>query len=305
MQEHDVIIIGAGPAGLTAALYCSRAGLNTVVIEKLAPGGQAATTAQVDNYPGFPGGVMGPELTQRMEEQARSFGTEIVMAEIDSIGGQAGSFSVVAGSEQLQGKAIILASGARERPLGVPGEKEFRGRGVSYCATCDAAFFRDQKVAVIGGGDAAVEEAVYLTKFASKVSLIHRRDALRASKALQNQALDHPKMEFYWDCVVTSMNGDQRLEQVQIENVKTGEKTRLEVNGVFIYVGYLPNTEFVRDLIETDDAGYILTKEDMSTSVPGIFAAGDARAKYLRQVVTAAGDGAVAAVAVERFLDHL
>ena len=305
MKKHDVVIIGAGPAGLTAALYCSRAGLSTVVIEKVAPGGQAATTAQVDNYPGFPGGIMGPELTQRMEEQARSFGAEFLMAGTESIQGKAGAFIVTAGDERLTAKAVILASGARERPLGVPGEREFRGRGVSYCATCDAAFFRDQAVAVVGGGDAAVEEAVYLTKFASKVSLIHRRDALRASKALQNRALDHPKMAFLWDTVVASIDGGQRLEQLQLENVKTGEKTTLPVRGVFIYVGYLPNTEFVRDLLDTDEAGYILTKEDMSTSVPGIFAAGDVRTKYLRQVVTAAGDGAVAAVAVERFLDHL
>lgn len=304
MDKHrsaDVVITGAGPAGLTAALYCGRAGLVTVIVERVGPGGQAATTAHIENYPGFPGGVMGPELAQRMEEQVRAFGAATVLADVQRVESGDG-FDVHTSEGTLSARALIVASGARERPLGVPGEAEFRGRGVSYCATCDGAFYRNRHVVVVGGGDSAVEEALFLTRFASKVTLVHRRDSLRAAKALQDRAFASAKMAFVWNSMVTTVLGREKVEAVGIRNLKTGQEMEYAADGVFVYIGQVPNSEFIRHLVNTDAAGYILTGEDMSTSLPGVFAAGDVRAKYLRQVATAVGDGAVAGVAVERYL---
>lgn len=297
----EVAIIGAGPAGLTAALYCGRAGLDTVVVERLGPGGQAATTAHIENYPGFPGGISGPDLGQRLEEQARAFGARLVLAEVQTVSVHDG-FGVRTGEGDMAVRALIVASGARERPLGVPGESEFRGRGVSYCATCDGAFYRNRRVVVVGGGDSALEEALFLTRFASTVTVIHRRDALRAAKVLQERALSSAKLAFVWNTVVKAVLGRDKVEGVQLTHVGTGKDTEFPADGVFVCVGKLPNSELVRPLVETDAAGYVVTGEDMSTSSPGLFAAGDVRAKYLRQVATAVSDGAVAGVAAERYL---
>jgi len=297
----EVVIVGAGPAGLTAALYCARAGLDTVVVERLGPGGQAATTAHIENYPGFPGGIAGLELGQRLEEQARAFGVRLVLAEVQGVGVQ-GRFGVRTSEGHMNARALIVASGARERPLGVPGESEFRGRGVSYCATCDGAFYRNRQVVVVGGGDSALEEALFLTRFASKVTIVHRRAALRAAKVLQERAFSNAKLAFVWNTVVKAVLGREKVEGVQLTNLDTGQATEHPADGVFVCVGKLPNSELVRALVDTDTAGYIVTGEDMRTSLPGLYAAGDVRAKYLRQVATAVNDGAVAGVAVERYL---
>lgn len=297
----EVVIAGAGPAGLTAALYCGRAGLDTVVVERLGPGGQAATTAHIENYPGFPGGVTGPELGQRLEEQARAFGAQLVLAEVQGVSVH-GGFTARTSEGNIDARALIVASGARERPLGVPGESEFRGRGVSYCATCDGAFYRNRRVVVVGGGDSAIEEALFLTRFASQVTVVHRRGALRAAKVLQERAFSHAKLNFVWNTVVAAVLGREKVEGVQLMHVGTGRDTEYPADGVFVCVGKLPNSELVRSLVKTDAAGYVVTGEDMSTSLPGLYAAGDVRAKYLKQVATAVSDGAVAGVAVERYL---
>ncbi|NPV71732.1 MAG: thioredoxin-disulfide reductase [Firmicutes bacterium] len=305
MGTYDVVIMGAGPAGLTAGIYASRARLSVAIIERMAPGGQAATTIRIDNYPGFPDGIEGPELMARMEQQARKFGAEMIPAEVQSIGQAAAGaarFTVSTTGGEIGARAIIVATGTREKPLGVPGEQEFRGRGVSYCATCDGAFFRDKKVAVIGGGDSAVTEAIFLTRLASSVTVIHRRDALRANKYLQEKAMANPKLRFLWDTVVTSIDGAGQVERLGVRNVKTGEASSVEADGVFVYIGFLPNTAFLGGLVNLDAAGYVVADDMMRTPVEGIFVAGDVRSKQLRQVATAVGDGAVAAVSVERYL---
>lgn len=305
----DIVIVGGGPAGLTAGLYAVRDAMNTLLLERMVSGGQVATTEWVENYPGFPDGVSGIELSQRMEQQARKFGLQVLQGDVQAIRvmeGEPKSFQLVSSEGIQHARAVILAMGADWNRLGVPGEEEFRGRGVSYCATCDGPFFKDQEVVVVGGGDTAVEEGTYLTKMASRVTLIHRRDRLRASPVVQQRALSNPKMEFVWNSVVEAIEGGaQGVQGVRIRELPSGRRWEKPCSGVFIFVGMVPNTAFLKGLVEMDQRGYILTDEDMRTSLPGAFACGDARRKLLRQVVTACGDGATAARAAARYVEEL
>ncbi len=302
---YDVIIIGSGPAGMTAAIYTGRSLLKTLILEKIGSGGQAALTELIENYPGFPHGINGYELSQKMEEQAKNFGASFDYADVQKVTqDELGLFHVFTESREFLARAVIVATGASPKKLGVPGEEKFIGRGISFCATCDASFYRDKVVAVVGGGDSAVEEGMYLTKFAKKVYLIHRRDQLRAAKIVQQRAFQTPGMEFIWDTVVEEVKGENFLEAIKLKNVKTNETSWLEVNGVFLYIGLLPNTGFI-DGVEKDDQGYIITDEMMRTNIPGLFVAGDCRRTPLRQVITAASDGAIAAYAVEKYLESL
>lgn len=304
MNSYDLIIIGGGPAGLTAGLYASRAKLKTLLIEKKAAGGQIATTEHIENYPGFAQGS-GQELVKIMEEQSARFGTEFLAAGATAVDFSAQEKIITTGKGEFRAPAVIIATGCSARRLEVPGEKELIGRGVSFCATCDGAFYEDLPVMVVGGGDAAVEEALYLTRFVEKVYLVHRRDALRATKVVQERAFNNPKIEFIWNSVVEELQGDELLERVVVRNVQDGRKTEIDVNGIFIYIGFLPNTGFLAGQIRLNKSGYIVTDDWMETSVPGVFAAGDCREKLLRQVVTATGDGATAAFAVEKYLENL
>ncbi|MEW6662124.1 MAG: thioredoxin-disulfide reductase [Bacillota bacterium] len=302
-QLYDLVIVGGGPAGLAAAIYGARSKLSTILIEKGKPGGQAATTQDMENYPGFSAGTTGPQLMQAFTEHARSFGAEIRRGEVVEIDPGRMTVTTKAG-ETYAGRAIILAPGAQPRTLGVKGELALRGKGVSYCATCDADFFTDLDVVVVGNGDAAIEEANYLTRFAAKVTIvvIHDEGVLDAAPMLQERALKNPRIEWLWKSVVEEISGDGIVERVIVKNLKTGELTTLSTNGVFIYVGTVPQTGFLKGLVEVDERGYIITNDQMETSAAGIFAAGDARSKYLRQVITAAADGAIAAVAAEKYI---
>jgi len=303
-RRYDVIIIGGGPAGLTAGLYTSRARLRTLLIENALLGGQMTTTELIENYPGFPNGVTGEELSRLMEEQAKRFGLEIVSEEIVEveIKGEEKRIKTI-GAGYACG-VLIICSGAEYRKLGVPGEQEFTGRGVSFCATCDGAFFRDQKVVVVGGGDSALTEALFLTKFVKELTVVHRRDALRATKIYQERAFANPKINFLWNSVVHEVRGDKIVQSVLTRNVKTGELTEHKTDGVFMFVGLVPRTQFLKGLIELDPSGYVLTNENCEASVEGVFAAGDCRKKLLRQVATAVGDGATAAFAAEKYLEE-
>lgn len=304
-SEYDLLIAGGGPAGLTAGLYATRGGLRTVLIEKMAPGGQAASTFMIENYPGFPEGISGQELVQAMENQAKRFGLEIVNGEVEQLISRGHLWEVVQEGNKFISKAVLVATGVKPVKLGVPGEQELTGRGVSYCATCDGPFFRGQDIGVVGGGDSAVDEALYLTRFANLVYIIHRRNALRAEKILQERALQNEKIKILWDTVVTKVLGETGVEGIELKNLKTQEKQTLKVSGVFFYVGLKPNTEFLRGVVKVDERGYVITDGNMATSAPGIFAAGDVRQKLLRQVATAVGDGATAAFAVERYIESL
>ncbi|MEN6411645.1 MAG: thioredoxin-disulfide reductase [Veillonellales bacterium] len=303
MDRYDVIIIGSGPAGLTAALYSSRSKLKTMYIEKLSTGGQAATTDEIENYPGFSQGTTGPELVSQMEQQVKRFGAECLGAKVQGIELAGQQRIVKTNKGDFTAKTVIIASGAAPKLLGCPGELKFRARGVSYCATCDAAFYEGCNVMVIGGGDSAVEEACYLTKFAEKVSLVHRRDSLRATKIVQDKAFNNPKLTIIWDTIVQEIEGDDIVEKAILKNVVTGEISVMPVDGVFVYVGLEPNTDFIAALVETDEHGYIKTDENMRTNVSGIYAAGDVRVKLLRQIVTAAADGAIAAFHAEKYIE--
>ena len=300
--QYDVIIIGGGPAGLTAGLYTSRAGLRTLLVERLMPGGLAATTDMVENYPGFPEGIAGPELMQRFEEQAVRFGLEVRMGEVQAISVRGGERVVSVGDEELAAGALIIASGSSPRKLGVPGEDVFRGRGVSYCATCDGPLYRDAVLAMVGGGDSAVKEGIFLTKFARKVYLIHRRDQLRASGVTRDRALSNEKIEFVWDSVVEEIVGEQMVSGVRVRNVKTREQSTLPVDGVFIFVGTEPNTGFVKGILKLDEKGTLVTNRDTQTLVPGIFAAGDVQEIFAQQIAVAVGHGAQAAMMAEHYL---
>jgi thioredoxin reductase (NADPH) len=302
-QIYDTVIIGGGPAGLTAALYAARAGLTTALVERGAVGGQMATTDQVENYPGFPEGIGGPELAIKMEEQARRFGAEFVISEVNGIDLDGLVKHVRTGDKTVRTRTIILATGANPRQLGVPGEDRLRGRGVSYCATCDGAFFRGHELVVVGGGDAAVEEAIFLTRYATKVTILHRRDRFRAAKSVQDRALANPKISVMWDTVVEEIVGEHAVEKVMIRNVKTGKIGSVSCGGVFIFTGLSPATDFLPAAVKRDSDGYVMTDHRLQTSVPGVFAAGDIRAKDLRQVSTAVGDGALAAMMAERYLE--
>jgi len=303
-RAYDVIVIGGGPAGLSAGLYAARARLSTLLIEKGILGGQIANVEHVENYPGFPESISGFELGQAMHQQATKYGLETVAAEVTAIELTEKGKVVKTTEGEYLAKALILATGAEPNRLGVPGEERLLGHGVSYCATCDGPLFGDKVVAVIGGGDSAVEEGLILTRFASKVILIHRRDQLRASKLPQQRAFANKKMEFLWDTVVEEIIGDDKVKGLSLRNVKTGQSSTLEVSGVFIYVGLHPNTEFLRGLLRLDAQGHVVTNEEMETEIAGIFAAGDIRQNSPRQAITAAGDGATAALSAEKFLSE-
>ena len=302
---YDVVIAGAGPAGMTAAVYTSRANLSTIMLERGVPGGQMANTEDVENYPGFDH-ILGPELSTKMFEHAKKFGAEYGYGDVKEIIDE-GEFKIIkAGSKEYKARAVIVTTGAEYKKLGVPGEKELSGRGVSYCAVCDGAFFKGKELVVIGGGDSAVEEAVYLTRFASKVTIIHRRDKLRAQKILQDRAFKNEKIDFIWNHVVKEINAENgKVGSVTIESTETGEQKQFKADGAFIYIGMLPLNNSVLNLGITNEEGYIVTNEEMETKVPGIFAAGDIREKSLRQIVTATGDGSLAAQNVQHYLESL
>jgi thioredoxin reductase (NADPH) len=303
-EQYDVIVIGGGPAGLTAGIYAGRGQLSTLILEKGLPGGQIAQTEEVENYPGFPEVISGPELSQRMVKQAEKFGATILMDEVTGLEPQAdGSFIVRGYDQDYQARAIIIATGANPRRLGVPGEDLFYGRGVSTCATCDGFFYRGKHVIVVGGGDAAVEEGMFLTKFAETVTVIHRRDELRANKEAQKRAFANPKMQWVWNTVVEEVLGeDGQVSGVRARNVMTGETTTLSADGVFIYVGHVPNTDYLKGVVELNNHGYVAVKDEIFTSVEGIFAAGDVADEVYRQLSTSVGAGTRAAMAAERYL---
>lgn len=300
----DVLIIGSGPAGLSAGLYAARGAMKTMIIEKAVTGGQIATSWEVENYPGAPENTTGPSLTTRMKMQCESFGVTFASMEFRSFEKTEEGFKVVTDQEDIFAKTLIVATGAEPRLIGCKGEKELRGMGVSYCATCDGNFFKGLHVAVVGGGDTALEEALYLTKFAKQVTVIHRRDAFRAAKILQNRVLEHEKIDFLLDTVVEEIKGNGMVEKIEVKNVKTNEITEVQMDGVFVYVGQKPNTEKFVGVLEMDKQNYLITNEEMQTKIPGIFAAGDVRRKSLRQVVTAAGDGAIAGVNAIKFIEE-
>lgn len=306
MESYDVAIIGGGPAGMSAGLYAARAALKVVILEKGMPGGQASTTDNIENYPGFPEGIPGPDLMMKMDEQARRFGVESKFTEVLAVSPlDGGSFQIKTYDSDFTAKTIIITTGALSKPLDIPGEKQFLGRGVSYCATCDANFFQGKIVAVIGGGDSAIQEGIYLTKFAEKVYIIHRRGELRATKVIQQKAMANPKIEFILDSVVSSILGSDKVEAVKVKNLRSDEEKAVAVDGIFVYIGKEPTTELFKGLIEIDERGYIVTDASMRTSYRGIFAAGDARQTPLRQVVTAVADGAIAAVTAEQYIEAL
>ncbi|RKQ35551.1 thioredoxin-disulfide reductase [Oceanobacillus halophilus] len=304
-RMYDVIIAGAGPAGMTAAVYTSRANLDTLMLERGIPGGQMANTEDVENYPGFDH-ILGPDLSNKMFDHSKKFGAEYAYGDIQEIVDHGDYKTVKAGNKEFNTRALIVATGAEYKKLGVEGEEELGGRGVSYCAVCDGAFFKEKNLVVVGGGDSAVEEGVYLTRFAKKVTIIHRRDELRAQKILQQRAFDNEKIDFIWDTVVKKINGPEgKVNSVTLENTKTGEISDFVADGVFIYIGMVPLSSPFNSLGITNDEGYIPTNEHMETSIPGVFAAGDIREKQLRQIVTATGDGSIAAEAAIKYVEEL
>ncbi len=308
VQSHgpifDLIIIGGGPAGLTAALYAGRARLKTLLIEKALLGGMASTTYHIENYPGFPHGISGMDLSRHFEEQAKKFGADFYYGEVSGLSVKPDRKIITIENRTIEARALIIASGTETKKLGVPGEDQFHGRGVSYCATCDGPFYREKNIVVVGGGNAAVEEALYLTRFANKISIIHRRDKLRADRVLAEQALNDPKIFVIWDSQVEEILGADRIEKIKVKNLKSGNSSYLAADGIFIYVGATPNTTIANGLIDADKEGYIKTDEAMRTSVAGIFAAGDVRSKTLRQIITAAGDGAIAADSARSYIEE-
>ena len=301
-REYDVIIVGGGPAGLTAGLYTARARRKSLLIEKVATGGWIINAELVENYPGFPQGINGLELADLMSEQAKKYGLEIFLAEVTGLELKGGQKIVKTTEGDFVAKAVIIAGGSDRVKLGVPGEQEFTGKGVAYCAICDAAFFRDLPVAVAGGGNAAINEALHLSKFASKVIVIHRRQELRAIRILQERAFAEPKIEFLWDTVVEAIEGTNVVKRLRLRNVLSGEKSTLDISGIFVAIGSKPNTDYLKGVLPLEANGYIATNEKMETGVPGIFAAGDIRSNSIRQLITAAGDGATAAVYAEKFI---
>ncbi|MBU1913379.1 MAG: thioredoxin-disulfide reductase [Candidatus Omnitrophica bacterium] len=325
-MDYDVVIIGGGPAGLTAAIYASRARLKTLLIESYSVTCQAVTTDHIENYPGFPEGINGFELIEKFKKQAEKFGAEFLVSEVKgikeneahsglSLGRNTEPRFIVSGrmykptweiltdDKSYTSRAVIIASGARPKRLDIPGEDKFRGKGVSYCGTCDGALFKNKEVVVAGGGDTALEEAIFLTRFAKKVTVIHRRSTLRGTKILQEKAFGNKKIEFIWDSVISEILGGTKVSVLKVKNVKTGIEKDLSCDGVFIFVGYTPNTAFLKDLLPLDQSGYIIADDNCLTSKAGIFACGDCRKKLLRQVVTACGDGATAAFACQHFLE--
>ena len=305
-SHYDCLIIGGGPGGLTAGIYAARAGMKVLLLERASIGGQILVTDFIENYPGFPKGLSGWDLVEAMKAQAEHFGVPMENQEVTSVdfSGDVKKVNLSDGST-LAATSVILAVGASPRKLGVPGEQQFIGKGISTCATCDAPFYRGKAVAAVGGGDTAVQESLYLTKFVDKVYLIHRRDQLRATKILQERAFANDKIEILWDSIVTKVDGLFGLDKVLVENVKTGETKNLAVEGCFIWVGILPNTGFLGDAVDVDDGGFIIADARMQTSVPGVFAVGDVRNTPLRQVATAVGDAAIAAVSAEHYVEQV
>lgn len=301
--NYDVIIIGGGPAGLTAGLYTSRAKLRTLLVERMIMGGQVMTTTKVENYPGFPGGIDGPELMQRFQEHCQEFGLEVRSGEVEQLSEAAGIKTLRIDGEAVTARAVIITTGAEPRKLGVEREAELTGRGVSYCATCDGAFFRNVPVAIVGGGDTAAEEALFLTRFASKVYLIHRRGELRATKILQERLAANAKVEIRWNSAVAGLEADNSgLTGVRLQDLSAGTERSLPLAGLFVAIGVTPKAHFLAEVVKLDDDGHILTDAECRTSIPGVFAAGDVRKKILKQIATAVGDGAVAAIMAEKYL---
>jgi thioredoxin reductase (NADPH) len=300
-----VIILGSGPAGLTAALYTARANLEPLLFTGNEIGGQVSITNEVENYPGFPEGLTGPELVEKFQKQAERFGARTEYAEVTEVDFESQPFRIKSYDNEYEANAVIIATGASARKLGVPGEVELTGRGVSYCATCDGFFFRGKDVVVVGGGDSALEEGVFLTRFASRVRIIHRRDQLRAGFALKQRAKRNEKIEFVWDTIVTEITGNGTVESVQVKNVKSDEVSTLRTEGVFVYIGHYPNSQLFSDKLEMNEHGYLITDGRTRTSVPGVFAAGEIADPVFRQVVTSAGDGCRAAIQAERYLAEL
>jgi thioredoxin reductase (NADPH) len=304
MQKEKMIIIGSGPAGLTAALYAARADLDPLVISGNQLGGQISITNEVENFPGFPEGTTGPELVDLMQRQAERFGARVLIDEVTEVDFTQGSpFKVKTYGEEFEAEVVVIAVGASPKRLGVPGEEDFIGRGVSFCATCDGFFFRDKDVIVVGGGDSAMEEGLFLTKFASNVRVIHRRDELRAGEILKQRAMKNDKMSFVWDTVVEAIEGNGKVERVRMRNVKTEDETELDTDGVFIFIGHYPNSSLFEGQLEMDEAKYLITDDRMMTSVPGVFAAGEIQDPVFRQITTSVGQGAAAAMMAERWLE--
>jgi thioredoxin reductase (NADPH) len=304
MEPRDVIIVGSGPAGLTAAVYTARANLNPLLIEGLGAGGQLMLTTDVENYPGFPNGILGPELMGHFRDQAARFGTEFVTADADRVDLSSAPFGVWVGEREYRAKTIVVSTGANAKMLGLESESQLLGHGVSTCATCDGFFFRGQNIAVVGGGDSAIEEATFLTRFADKVTVIHRRKDLRASKIMQDRAFSNPKIDWRWNSVVEEVLGDGRVTGLRLRDTETGAVSDLEVSGAFVAIGHTPNTHLFEGQLELDDGGYVVTKSGSTgTSVPGVFAAGDVQDHVYRQAITAAGSGCMAAIDAERYLE--
>ena len=302
-NKYDVVIVGGGPAGLTAGIYTSRDKLYTLIIDKGIIGGNINNADSIDNYPGFPEGINGPELAELMHRQAEKYGLKSITAEVTAIDIEGENRIIKTTGGDFMAKAVIIAGGSDKVKMGIPGEKEFTGRGVSYCTTCDGPFFRNKKVVVVGGGNSAIYEAMHLTKFASSISLIHRRDKLRATAILQDKALAETKIEFILNTIVKSIEGKGFVQKLLLENVKTGKQSALETDGVFVSIGLKPNTDYLKDLLSLDKQGHIITDEHMSTKIAGIFATGDIRSGSIRQVTTAVGDGTVAALSAKKFID--
>jgi len=300
--KFDVIIIGAGPSGYTAGIYCSRAGYDTLILSGILPGGQLVNTTEVENYPGFENGIMGPDLMIDMRKQSQRMGTTIIDDIAVDVDFRRKPFKVLTASEEYEGRAVIIATGANPRKLGIDGEEEFAGKGVSYCATCDGPFFRNLEIIVVGGGDSAIEEATFLTKFASNVHLVHRRGELRASKIMQERALSNEKIKFHWDSAVTNVKGDEKMQQAILKNLKTNEETTLDAGGLFVAIGHEPNTQLFKGQIDLDEEGYVSLKNKTHTNIEGIFAAGDVHDRNYRQAITAAAFGCMAAIDVDKYL---
>jgi thioredoxin reductase (NADPH) len=305
IEERDLIILGSGPAGLSAALYAARAHLHPLVITGMVLHGQASTTNLIENYPGFPEGVGGTELGQLFQTQAERFGADIVMDHATSVDLSSNPIKIESYGKEYESQCLIIATGATPKKLGVPGEKEFTGRGVSYCGTCDGWFFKDKDIIVVGGGDSALEEGLFLTRFANTVTIVHRRDELRAGAILRKRAFEHPKIKFIWDSIVTEILGSDAVNAVKLKNVKTDEEEFMKIDGVFIFIGHTPNSELFKGQLKMDDAGYVITDKYMETSVPGVFAAGEITDPHFRQVITSAGMGAAAAIRATRYLEDL
>jgi len=303
-MTYDVVIIGAGPAGYTAGIYCSRARHDTVIISGLLPGGQLMNTTDVENYPGFDQGIMGPDLMQIMRKQTERMGAKIIDDVVTDVDFSQTPFKISTASTTFDAKTVIVCTGATPRKIGIEGEQIFAGKGVSYCATCDGAFFRDQELAVVGGGDSCMEEATFLTKFASKVHIIHRREEFRASKIMQERALNNEKITVHWNSTVLDIKGDQKVQQVILKDTKTGNETNIELAGVFVAIGHEPNTELFKDQLDLDENGYIILNKNTQTSVNGVFSAGDVHDHRYRQAVTAAGYGCMAAIDVDKYLSE-